>query len=72
MVFGSTLPSLITPLHCMCFQNIVHGVGTHGAYPQCGKDPVVLGSQIVMALQTLVLRELAPKEPGVVTIGAFR
>ena len=50
---------------------IVHGVGTHGAYPQFGKDPVVLGSQIVMALQTLVSRELGPKEPGVVTVGAF-
>lgn len=50
---------------------IVHGIGTHGAYPQFGKDPVVLGSQIVMALQTLVSRELGPKEPGVVTVGAF-
>jgi len=50
---------------------IVHGIGTHGAYPQYGKDPVVLGSQIVMALQTLVSRELGPKEAGVVTVGAF-
>lgn len=50
---------------------IVHGVGTHGAYPQYGKDPVVLGSQIIMALQTLLSRELGPKEPGVVTVGAF-
>ncbi|MGQ8364346.1 M20 metallopeptidase family protein [Glaciecola sp. 1036] len=50
---------------------IVHGIGTHGAYPQGGKDPVVLGSQIVLALQTLVSRELGPKEPGVVTVGAF-
>jgi hippurate hydrolase len=50
---------------------IVHGVGTHGAYPHKGKDPIVLGSQIVMALQTLVSRELPPKSPGVVTVGAF-
>lgn len=50
---------------------IVHGVGTHGAYPHMGKDPIVLGSQIVMALQTLVSRELPPKAPGVVTVGAF-
>lgn len=50
---------------------IVHGVGAHGAYPQEGKDPIVLGSQIVMALQTLVSRELGPMEPGVVTVGAF-
>ena len=50
---------------------IVHGVGAHGAAPHAGKDPVVLGSQIVMALQTLVSRELPPRSPGVVTVGAF-
>ena len=50
---------------------IIHGVGAHGASPHAGKDPVVLGSQIVMALQTLVSRELPPRSPGVVTVGAF-
>lgn len=50
---------------------IVHGVGAHGASPHTGKDPVVIGAQIVMALQTLVSREIAPLEPGVVTVGAF-
>ncbi len=50
---------------------IVHGVGTHGAAPQFGKDPVVIASQIVLALQTLVARELSPFEPGVVTVGSF-
>jgi hippurate hydrolase len=50
---------------------IVHGVGAHGASPHLGKDPIVLGSQIVMALQTLVAREIAPREPGVVTVGSF-
>jgi hippurate hydrolase len=48
---------------------IVHGVGAHGAAPQTGKDPVVLAAEIVMALQTLVSRELTPYEPGVVTVG---
>jgi hippurate hydrolase len=51
---------------------IIHGVGSHGAAPQDGKDPVVLGSQIVMALQTLVSRELSPRSPGVVTVGSFQ
>ena len=51
---------------------IIHGVGAHGASPHAGKDPVVLGSQIVMALQTLVSRELPPRSPGVVTVGAFQ
>ena len=50
---------------------IVHGVGAHGASPHRGKDPIVLGAQIVLALQTLVARELPPREPGVVTVGSF-
>src|SRR5215212_8014228 len=36
---------------------IVKGVGGHGAYPQATKDPIVLASRIVTALQTLVSRE---------------
>lgn len=50
---------------------VVHGVGAHGASPHQGKDPIVLGAQIVMALQTLVSRELPPRDPGVVTVGSF-
>jgi len=50
---------------------IIHGVGSHGAHPHRGKDPIVLGSQIVLALQTLVARELSPRDPGVVTVGSF-
>ncbi len=50
---------------------VIHGVGAHGAHPHRGKDPIVLGSQIVLALQTLVARELSPRDPGVVTVGSF-
>ncbi|MCP3673275.1 MAG: amidohydrolase [Gammaproteobacteria bacterium] len=50
---------------------IVHGIGAHGASPHTGKDPVYIASQIVVALQSLVSRELAPREPGVVTVGSF-
>ncbi len=50
---------------------IVHGIGAHGAAPHTGKDPIVLASQIVLALQTLVSRELPPRDPGVVTVGSF-
>ena len=50
---------------------IIHGVGAHGAHPHRGKDPIVLGAQIVVALQTLVARELSPRMPGVVTVGSF-
>ena len=50
----------------------VRGVGGHGAYPHTTKDPVVLASQIVLALQTLVSREVDPQQPAVVTVGAFQ
>lgn len=49
----------------------IHGIGTHGAAPHLGKDPIVMGAEIVMALQTLVSREIAPLKPGVVTVGSF-
>jgi amidohydrolase len=50
---------------------IVHGIGAHGASPHRGIDPVVLGSEIVLALQTVISRELAPREAGVITVGSF-
>jgi hippurate hydrolase len=49
----------------------IHGVGGHGAYPHQAKDPIVMGAEIVLALQTLVSREISPLTPGVVTVGAF-
>jgi amidohydrolase len=49
----------------------VRGVGGHGAAPHLTKDPIVLASRIVMALQTLVSRENNPLEPAVVTVGSF-
>jgi amidohydrolase len=51
---------------------LIPGVGAHGASPQMGKDPVVMGAEIVMALQTLVSRSIAPMTPGVVTVGSFQ
>ena len=50
---------------------LVKGVGGHGAYPQATKDPIVLGSRIVGALQTLVSREVSPLDSAVVTVGSF-
>lgn len=49
----------------------VYGIGAHGASPHKGKDPIFIASQIVVALQGLVSRELSPLEPGVVTVGSF-
>lgn len=50
---------------------VVRGVGGHGAYPHATKDPIVLASEIVVALQTIVSREIAPGEPAVVTVGSI-
>lgn len=49
----------------------VRGVATHGASPHLGNDPVVIGSQIVLALQNIVTREISPIEPALITVGAF-
>lgn len=49
----------------------VRGVGTHGAYPHLGVDPVLVASQIVVSLQTLRSREVNPLEGAVVTVGAI-
>ena len=49
----------------------VFGIGAHGASPHRGKDPIYIASQLVVALQGIVSRELNPLEPGVVTVGAI-
>jgi amidohydrolase len=50
---------------------IVPGIGTHGAAPHLGKDPVYIAAQIVTALQSIDSREIAPTRPVVVTVGSF-
>ncbi|WP_018297766.1 amidohydrolase [Corynebacterium lubricantis] len=49
----------------------VYGKGSHGSMPQLSVDPVVLASAIVTRLQTIVGREIAPNDMGVVTVGAI-
>lgn len=49
----------------------VRGHGGHGAEPQAAKDPIVIASEIVVALQTIVSREMDPQLPTVVTVGSF-
>jgi len=49
----------------------VRGKGGHGAMPQGAIDPVVAASSIVMALQTIVSRNVPPLEMGIITVGAF-
>ncbi len=50
----------------------VHGKGGHGAWPHKTVDPIVIGAEIVLALQTIVSRKLPPGTRAVVTVGAFQ
>lgn len=50
----------------------VDGRQTHGARPWGGIDPIVVGSQIVLGLQTIASRQVeVTKEPSIITIGQF-
>lgn len=49
----------------------VKGKGGHGAYPHATVDPIVQAAQLVLALQTIVSREIKPVEPAVVTVGSI-
>ena len=49
----------------------LHGVGGHGAMPHKATDPLVAAASIVMALQTIVSRNVDPMQPAVVTVGAI-
>ena len=49
----------------------VHGTGGHGAMPHRAADPLVAASSIVMALQTIVARNVDPLHTAVVTVGAM-
>lgn len=50
---------------------MVPGIGTHGAAPHLGRDPVYIAAQIVTALQSIDAREIGPLTPVVVTVGSF-
>lgn len=49
----------------------IRGAGGHGAWPETTKDPIVMAAQFVMALQTIVSRQIAPQDPAVVTVGSI-
>ncbi len=50
---------------------VVHGKGGHGARPHQTIDPIVIGAEIVLALQTIVSRRIRPDDKAVVTVGKF-
>lgn len=49
----------------------IKGRGGHGAAPHTTIDPIVIASNVVMALQTIVSREIAPVNPSVITVGSI-
>ena len=54
------------------FRITLRGKQSHGAYPHEGIDPIVMASQVVLALQTIRSRTLEPLAPSVVTVGILR
>ncbi|HEX4090760.1 MAG TPA: amidohydrolase [Trebonia sp.] len=50
----------------------LHGRGGHGSRPHEAVDPVVMAASAVLRLQTLVAREIAPADKGVVTVSRLR
>lgn len=53
------------------FEIVISGLGGHASMPELTVDPVVIGSEIVLALQAIVSRSLPPREHGVVSVTEF-
>jgi amidohydrolase len=54
------------------FSIYIEGKGSHAAEPHKGIDTLVVGANILLALQSIVARNLDPLKSGVVTVGTFR
>jgi amidohydrolase len=54
------------------FTVTIHGRGAHAASPHQGIDPIVIGSHLIAALQSIVSREVNPFMPAVITIATLR
>jgi len=50
---------------------VIRGVGGHGSRPDNAKDPIVVAAEVIVALQTIVSREISPFDPAVVTVGSI-
>ena len=50
----------------------IKGKGGHGAQPHTTVDPIVIASQVVLSLQTIVSREITPVNPSLITIGSIQ
>jgi hippurate hydrolase len=63
-------PAYIT-LGAEALNVVIHGQGGHGATPHKAKDPIILAAQIVLALQTIISREVNPVETAILNVGVI-
>ena len=75
---GSTIPSGVVtvcpgPVHAAAdtVRVKIRGLGGHAARPQMAIDPIVIGAHCIIALQSLVSREVNPLSPAVITVGTL-
>ncbi len=54
------------------FEIVIRGKGGHGSTPHVAVDPILVGSQVVQALHTIVSRNIDPLEPVVISLGVFQ
>jgi amidohydrolase len=50
---------------------LMRGVGSHGAHPDAGKDPIVMAAEFILLAQTVVSRQTDPQSPAVLTVGTI-
>ncbi|MFW6055087.1 MAG: M20 metallopeptidase family protein [Thermodesulfobacteriota bacterium] len=53
------------------FRLEITGRGTHGGYPHQGRDAILAGANFVMAVQTIISRNISPTDSGVISVGQF-
>jgi hippurate hydrolase len=56
---------------CASLELLLRGVGGHGSRPHEAKDPIVLAAETILLLQTVVSREIDPRETAVLTVGSI-
>ena len=54
------------------FKITIHGEGSHGSMPETGVDPVNVAAHVVIALQSIIAREVSALQPVVLTFGSIQ
>lgn len=68
--FISYIPGIATA-NCDGFRLVIKSEGCHGSDPSRCVDPIVVGAQIVVALQVMISREIDVHKDCVITVGSF-